>query len=191
MGTLKPLKYIANAHAVGIMFTQHHNVQGRGRGSTQFDGGVDILLDLRRVESEDGEGNDNVRLLEAIGRGVHHKSLIKLTDDGYESLTEIEGALKDITKSARVVLRFMPVIEAEGRTITQLHEVVSGTGKKMSHGTVERAAKELVAATLAYSKGEGGKGDPRRFWRQEPEHQDKEPEAEDEICSSLFSDTKN
>jgi len=112
--TLKPLKHIATTRNLGVVITQHHNVQGRGRGSTQYDGGVDILLDLRPLDSkESGNDNPNVRMLEGIGRGVAFKSYIKLTDEGYETLTAPEGALKDVSKNARIILRFLPVL---GRT---------------------------------------------------------------------------
>jgi hypothetical protein len=67
-GTLAPMKTLAHDQNIAVVFTQHHNVEGRGRGSTQFEAGVDILLDLRPLESgeDDGEGASNVRKLEGI-----------------------------------------------------------------------------------------------------------------------------
>src|SRR5215218_9044697 len=186
--TLKPLKHIATIHNLGVVITQHHNVQGRGRGSTQYDGGVDILLDLRPLDSKESDNdNPNVRMLEGIGRGVGFKTYIKLTDEGYETLTAPEGALKDVSKNARIVLRFLPILEADAVAIAELLRTLDERDIKISRATVERALKELKNEGLAESKGGGTSKDPQRYWRSEPATKDKDDPEDSETESSSSS----
>jgi len=186
--TLKPLKHIATTRNLGVVITQHHNVQGRGRGSTQYDGGVDILLDLRSLDSKESDNdNPNVRMLEGIGRGVGFKTYIKLTDEGYETLAAPAGALKDVSKNARIILRFLPILEAEAIAIAELLKTLEERDIKISRATVERALKELKNEGLAESKGGGTSKDPQRFWRSEPIPKDKDDLADSETRSSSSS----
>lgn len=43
---------------------------------------------------------------------MHHSTLIKLTDDGYEVLNPSEETLTGLGKKARTVMRVLPVLEA-------------------------------------------------------------------------------
>jgi len=171
-----------------VVITQHHNVQGRGRGSTQYDGSVDILLDLRPLDSKESDNdNPNVRMLEGIGRGVGFKTYIKLTDEGYETLTAPSGALKDVSKNARIILRFLPVLEADAVAIAELLKTLEERDIKISRATVDRALKELKNEGLAKSKGGGTSIDPQRFWRSEPAPKDKDDPEDSETRSSSSS----
>jgi|SRR5215204_95829 len=83
--TLRPLKQLAKKLNVGVAFTQHHNTEGRGRGSTQFEGDVDIMLDLYPLpDNSDGDHDPNIRLLKGKGRGkvTFHNLLIKFVESG-------------------------------------------------------------------------------------------------------------
>ena len=186
--TLKPLKHIATTRNLGVVITQHHNVQGRGRGSTQYDGGVDILLDLRPLGSNESDNdNPNVRMLEGIGRGVGFKTYIKLTDEGYETLTAPAGALKDVSKNARMILRFLPILKADAVAIAELLKTLEDRDIKISRATVDRALKELKHEGFAESKGRGTSTDPQRFWRSEPAPKDKDNPEDSETEPSSSS----
>jgi hypothetical protein len=186
--TLKPLKHIATTRNLGVVITQHHNVQGRGRGSTQYDGGVDILLDLRPLGSNESDNdNPNVRVLEGIGRGVGFKTYIKLTDEGYETLTAPAGALKDVSKNARIILRFLPILKADAVAIAELLKTLEDRDIKISRATVDRALKELKNEGFAESKGRGTNTDPQRFWRSEPAPKDKDNPEDSETEPSSSS----
>jgi len=174
--TMKALKRLKDS-GIGVCFTQHHNIHGRGRGSTQFEGEVDIVLDLHRLsdKSDDGpEDSDNtVRLLEGIGRGVEHKLYIRLGDDGYEAMNVTEDRLK-IGKNGRLVLRFLPVLKAEAKTIPEVKSALEEATHHMSETTIRRELKKLEDEGLAHKTGEGTKGDPVRFWRSEPKKEETE-----------------
>jgi hypothetical protein len=191
--TLKPLKQLAQSQKVAIVFTQHHNLENRGRGSTQFDGDPDILIDLYTPDQATGDLDHNVRELHARGRGVNYRQLVKFDrENGYVALGPGDETLANLSRKAKTVLRFLPVLEAEARTIAKLLEVLEGAGKRMSRSTIERALVELKNVDLACEKGEGTRSDPARFWRQVPRNRDdsESQETKDTNLSSSFSDTK-
>lgn len=170
-GTIKPLKNLAQSHDVAVVFTQHHNLENRGRGSTQFDAEPDILIDLFAPDQVSGDLDRNMRQLKAKGRGVDYKRLVKFTkEDGYEACDPTDETLSELNRSAKTVLRFLPALEIEARTLNELVEMLEKVGKAMSRATVDRGVNDLMKESLAAEKGEGVKGNPKRFWRCLPPH---------------------
>ncbi|HKG97532.1 MAG TPA: AAA family ATPase, partial [Pyrinomonadaceae bacterium] len=81
---MTPLIDAAQLHNIAVLGIRHANKAGLGRGSTQFEHDVDILLNLKRAE---GNGRDNERVLEGVGRydSIPDKLTIELTEAGYVS----------------------------------------------------------------------------------------------------------
>src|SRR5215204_3982857 len=83
------------------------------------------------------------------------------------------GVLEDISKNARIILRFLPALEADAVAIAELLKTLEERDITISRATVDRALKELKNESLAESKGGGTSKDPQRFWRSEPVLKDK------------------
>jgi len=184
--TIKPLKHLAQSKNIAIVFTQHHNLEGRGRGSTQFDGDPDINIDLLAPDQISGDVDRNVRLLKAIGRGVNFHQFVKFTpDSGYEGLNSSDEDLIAVDRKAKVVLRFLPILEAEARTIKEITSALETAKKPMSEATVRRHLEELKTAELALEKGDGNRGSPYHYWRTEPAPGSLEPHKDDSAVETF------
>src|SRR5215203_3092593 len=80
---MEPLKRAAQSHDLAVLVARHAGKDGKGRGSSQFEAEVDIVVGLKRPE---GNHAENVRQLESIGRYGATKLNIALTKEGYEPL---------------------------------------------------------------------------------------------------------
>jgi putative DNA primase/helicase len=156
---MEPLQAAAQVHNLAVISVRHANKEGGGRGSTQFDHAVDIIINLQRLEDKP----DNVRQLAAVGRysDLPDKLLIELTDDGYRSLGT-DSAVKH-RHAADVIRETVPVGEENKvRYADVIKRVREETG--VSEATAKRAVELLEDSGEIASVG-GGKGKTRHVWR--------------------------
>lgn len=157
---LKPLQEAAREGLAVIAI--HHEKKGggdvgdAGRGSSAFAGAVDIILSLRRPE---GQTSPTVRVLQSLSRfpATPPVQFLELTPTGYEPREE--GGV--VTAAAeKVLLENAPATEAEALPISEL---IKGTDIK--EPTARKAAKKLVSEGQLKETGDGVKGSPRRYWK--------------------------
>lgn len=154
----------AAADGIGIIVVRHERKSGgdigdSGRGSSAFAGAVDIVLSLRRPE---GNAKKSLRVLHALSRFSETPAelLVELTDAGYISLGEPgEAALREAKES---ILAITPDSELEAVSIKELMK-----GAKVPRATAQRAVKELTEEGVMGRVGEGKKGMPFLYFRNE------------------------
>jgi hypothetical protein len=159
---MAPLKVAAQKHGIAVVVARHAGKDGKGRGSSIFEGEADIVLTLGRPE---GNHNQKIRVLEGIGRhdDIPARINIELTDKGYLSLGDDDK------------VAFNKAVEA-------LKDVVPHDPDKAmaEEAILGDAAFEGISRTTARSalnwrmdqgdnpikrEGEGKKGKPYRYWQ--------------------------
>lgn len=154
----------AAADGIGIILVRHERKSGgdigdSGRGSSAFAGAVDMVLSLRRPE---GNAKKTLRVLHALSRFSETPSevLLELTDAGYISLGEpVEAALREAKES---ILSIAPDSEPDAVSIKELTK-----GANVPRATAQRAVKELTDEGAMGRVGEGKKGMPFLYFRNE------------------------
>jgi hypothetical protein len=159
---MAPLKAAAQKDDLAVIVARHAGKDGKGRGSSIFEGEADIVLTLGRPE---GNHKETARVLEGIGRhdDIPAKITIELTDEGYVSLggddkVEFGRALKAL----REMLPQNPDEAMEESAILD-HPAF----ESISRTTARSALKSLMRQGdyPIKRKGEGKKGNPYRYWQ--------------------------
>ena len=163
LAALRPLQEAAGS-GLAVLTIRHDRKSGgsvvdRGRGSSAWGGGCDVLIAMSRPRG----GSDTTRLLEQLGRfdSVPVKLQIDRTTlaDGRHSFIVRDDQVPAVPTREPLAARLRPVLpQAEGDAITasmiaqQVHEPAS---------TVMSALKTMPGIQ---SVGAGRKGDPNRYW---------------------------
>jgi predicted ATP-dependent serine protease len=154
---MTPLIDAAQIHNIAVLSIRHANKAGLGRGSTQFEHDVDILLNLKRVE---GNGRDNERILEGVGRydSIPDKLTIELTENGYVSrgtgsAVPFQLACEGIKENTD----FDPNAPVK---VTELKALVTEE-KGISDATFRRALTKLESEGEIKIVALGGRGNPQ------------------------------
>jgi hypothetical protein len=161
---LQPLQEAAAA-GLAVVAIRHERKGGgeigeSGRGSSAFEGGVDIVVALRRAE-----GNaPSRRVLYGLSRfdETPDELAIELTDMGYVSL----GALSDVAAqdAERAILDLFPRTEAEALRLDDILAAAPTQKRATVQRVITRKSEQGVIARV----GAGRRGDPYRYWRREP-----------------------
>src|SRR5215203_249748 len=158
---LEPLKTAAHAHGLAVLLVHHSGRDSWIRGSSAFDGTVDIITHLSRRE---GQQSESERKLTAIGRCAPLNLNVELTEEGIyvplgsDSRVKFSTAVKAIRKHA-------PRVEAEAKDFDGFVVLVkTASGTEVSKSTIEDATKWLHTQGVLARKGEGVKGDPFKYW---------------------------
>jgi hypothetical protein len=123
------------------------------RGSSAFSGAVDIVLHLRRPESQ---SRPNVRVLEGLSRfDVLEEILIELGDDGvYRVLGD--AAAVEASETRQELLDILPMSPDDGLTMADLGARLDDRKRT----TIQGALKALAAEGTVERTGSGRKGSP-------------------------------
>jgi hypothetical protein len=163
---MSPLKAAAQKHGLAVLVARHAGKDGRGRGSSIFEGEADIVLTLGRPE---GNRKGTARVLEGIGRhdGIPARITIELTDGGYVSLGSDDKI--EFRRAVKAVTDVMPCRPDEAMTE---EEILDAVVEEVSRTTARRTLKELMeqAENPIRREGEGKKGNPYRYWH--PTHEE-------------------
>jgi hypothetical protein len=130
-----------------------------GRGSNALPGAADNIVSLKRVPGR----NDRVRELSVIGRITSTKLLIELTEnDGYKV---VGISAKDYKAKAEPrVFQAIPPNRSEAVTIEELEN-----GTDISRSQIQRLIDQYIRSGQVFSSGDGKKGDPLRYYRNQEE----------------------
>lgn len=141
MEAIRPLEQAA-AGGLAIWYNRHDRKGGgeigeSGRGTSALAGAADILLQLKRADTE---GHPNRRILAGIGRfdGVPDQVVIELTDDGYRSLGNAIAV--EQAKVEAWLTDHLPGPE----TPATVEELRDGLGKIASKSTLDRVLDRMV-----------------------------------------------
>jgi hypothetical protein len=163
---MAPLKAAAHKHNLTVLLARHAGKDGKGRGSSIFEGEADIVLTLGRP---DGNHRETVRVLEGIGRhdDIPSKITIELTDEGYVSQgSDDKIEFNKAVKAIRDVTLHNP-----NEAITENKILDAAAVQGVSRTTLRRALEGLMKQEENPIKriGEGKKNDPYRYWQPSPE----------------------
>jgi hypothetical protein len=168
---LAPLSNAAAEHGLCIVVVHHDrkaggDVYSAARGSSAFQGAVDLIVNLQRPPGGHGA---NVRTLETAGRyadamGSPEPVMIDLdTDGGGYSLLGTGADVKRRTAEELVVSE-APRTQAEAITTRDLHDRIKAAGFEDSKSTFDRAVDAALKAGLLRTEKRGGRGNPSWFW---------------------------
>jgi len=89
------------------------------------------------------------------------------------------------------VLRFLPVLEFDASTVTEIKAKCDGASVTISEQTIRRSLKGLKEQGYAHEKGSGEKNDPKRYWRTEKQFETRveDEQKDDQKWCPTFSDT--
>jgi hypothetical protein len=159
---LAPLKAAAHKYNLAVLLARHAGKDGKGRGSSIFEGEADIVLTLGRPE---GNHKKTVRVLEGIGRhdDIPSRITIELTDKGYVSQGSDDKI--EFNKAVRAIRDVTPHNPNEALTENEILDAAAAQGT--SRTTLRRALEGLMEQdeNLIKWKGKGKKGDPYRYWQ--------------------------
>lgn len=149
----------AQEHNVAMLSIRHANKEGKARGSTQFDHDVDALFELQPYG---GNGNENMRVLEGIGRSddIPSKLSIELRDDGYHNLGSGDSVrFKMAVRAIREVVSTNAETPTHGPALLEKVRDEYGVAEK----TGRRALAWLCDQGDLVRTGEGKRGEPHMF----------------------------
>jgi DNA polymerase I-like protein with 3'-5' exonuclease and polymerase domains len=158
---LEPLKTAAHAHGLAVLLVHHSGRDSWIRGSSAFDGTVDIITHLSRRE---GQQSENERKLTAIGRCEALNLNVELTKEGIYVPLGSDSRVK-FAMAVKAIREHAPRTEFAARDIDGFVRLVKeGSGTDVSKSTIEEATKWLHDQDVLARKGEGVKGDPYKYW---------------------------
>jgi hypothetical protein len=164
---LAPLKAAAHKHNLAVLLARHAGKDGKGRGSSIFEGEADIVLTLGRPE---GNHKKTARVLEGIGRhdDIPSRITIELTDKGYVSQGSDDKI--EFNKAVEAIEEVTP--HSLEKALTEKEILDSPAFKGISRTTARKALEELreQGENLIKRKGKGVKGNPYRYWQ--PSYED-------------------
>lgn len=156
-----PLQRARDA-GLAVLLIRHERKEGgsvgdSGRGSSALSGVVDIVLRLHRPE---GRHPENLRKLEALSRfdGTPPETTIALNSGNYEVLGGSDAVA--LQSAMERLLSVVPVGSAEAMTLDELVEKTECT-----RTTLQSALSHLEDTGFIKRRGEGKRGDPRRYYR--------------------------
>jgi hypothetical protein len=159
---LAPLKAAAHKYNLAVLLARHAGKDGKGRGSSIFEGEADIVLTFGRPE---GKHKETARVLEGIGRhdDIPSRITIELTDKGYVSQGSDDKI--EFNKAVRAIRDVTPHNPNEALTENEILDAAAAQGT--SRTTLRRALEGLMEQdeNLIKWKGKGKKGDPYRYWQ--------------------------
>ena len=163
---MAPLKAAAHKHNLAVLVARHAGKDGKGRGSSIFEGEADIVLTLGGLE---GNHNKRVRVLEGIGRhdDIPSRITIELTDEGYVSQGSDDKI--EFNKAVKAIRDVTPHNPNEAMAENKILDAAAAQGT--SRTTLRRALEGLMEQDENPIKreGEGKKNDPYRYWQPSPE----------------------
>lgn len=163
---LKPLQHAAAKHGITIIIVHHDRKGGgeiheSGRGSSAFNGVVDLILNLRKPG---GGYPSTVRELRSAGRydTIPDTQMIELRNGIYEAL----GSQKDVvTQAARqVALRVAPTSADAAIDMDSMYAQAQTENDSIRRTTFKNAVGMLCSEGLLNQCGSGKKGDPYKFY---------------------------
>jgi AAA domain len=159
---LAPLKAAAHKHNLAVLLARHAGKDGKGRGSSIFEGEADIVLTLGRPE---GNHKKSVRVLEGIGRhdDIPSRITIELTEKGYVAIGSDDKI--EFNKAVKAIRDVAPHNPNEAMTENEVLDAAAAQGT--SRTTLRRAFEGLMEQDENPIKreGEGKKGSPYRYWQ--------------------------
>jgi len=162
-----PLKVAAQKHGLAVIVARHAGKDGKGRGSSIFEGEADIVLTFGRPE---GKHKETARVLEGIGRhdDIPSRITIELTDKGYVSQGSDDKI--EFNKAVEAIEEVTP--HSPEKALTEKEILDNPAFKGISRTTARKALEELreQGENPIKRKGKGVKGDPYRYWQ--PSHED-------------------
>ena len=166
LAAVQPLQEAAAAHDLAIIVVRHErksggNVGDSGRGSSAFAGAVDVIVSIRRPE---GNSRPEIRELHALSRFDVTPDLLimELTEEGYRSL----GTRDDVAaaEAREAILDALPADEVGAMTLDELVRAAP-----VARTTVQQVIGNMLVTGELGSRGQGVRGDPRRYWRSDDE----------------------
>jgi predicted ATP-dependent serine protease len=159
---MAPLKVAAQKHGLAVIVARHAGKDGKGRGSSIFEGEADIVLTLGRPE---GNHKETARVLEGIGRhdDIPSRIIIELTDEGYVSIGSDDKI--EFNKAVKAIRSVTPHNPSEAMTENEI--VNAATDEDLSRSTIRRALRWLMeqGENAIMREGKGKKGSPYRYWQ--------------------------
>jgi len=162
---MRHLTYLAQTFDIGIIHSRHAGKNGRGRGSSLFDGEADVCILLKRP---DGNHAKNIRKLEAIGRHGEWELNVELTDGEYMALGTDERI--EFNRAVGLIKDALPLlgIDVPGKTEKELSEELEG---KVGKTTLNEARNWLVEREIVVgaTRSEWNKRGPKpmEYWKRE------------------------
>ena len=162
---LAPLKVAAHKHNLAVLLARHAGKDGKGRGSSIFEGEADIVLTLGRTEVNHSK---TVRVLEGIGRydDIPSRITIELTKKGYVSQGSDDKI--EFNKAVKAMRDVAPHNPNEAMTENKIEYAVAA--QDLSRTTIRRALKRLSEQEKNPIRREvkGVKKGPYRYWQPSP-----------------------
>jgi len=166
---MAPLKEAAG-RGLAVVYLRHDRKSGgevgqSGRGSSQFGGDADQLIQISRPSGNDAR--PTVRVLEAIGRfgdDTPAKVNIELHNEEYRVLGDAAAFARE--NAMRTVCEVLPATPSEA--IESSEVVTRATDKGCKRTAVTSALKDLAEANTIVRIGAGKKGDPHRYYKPLP-----------------------
>jgi DNA polymerase-1 len=158
---LEPLKNAAHSHGLAVLLVHHSGRDSWIRGSSAFDGTVDIITYLARRE---GQQDESERKLTVLGRCNPLNLNVQLTEEGVYVPLGSDSRVKFST-AVKAIREHAPRTEFAARDIDGFVKLVKhGSGTDVSKSTIEDAAKWLHGQGVLSRTGEGVKGNPFKYW---------------------------
>lgn len=159
---MAPLKDAAQKHGLAVVVARHAGKDGKGRGSSIFEGEADIILTLGRPQ---GNHKETARVLEGIGRhdDIPSRTTIELTNDGYVSFGNDDKI--EFLRAVEAIRAITP--HDLTRALTEKEILDASAAQGCSRTTLKRALESLTTQTenSVKQEGEGKKGNPYRYWQ--------------------------
>jgi hypothetical protein len=169
---LAPLSNAAAEHGLCFVVVHHDrkaggDVYSAARGSSAFQGAVDLIANLQRPPGGHGP---NARQLETAGRyadalGSPEPLMIELDTEGgtgYRALGTGSDVRRRTAEEAAVMEA--PGTEDAAVTLDALHDRAREAGVKSSRRTFRRAVDTAVERRILKRRRLGGKGNPWGYW---------------------------
>ncbi len=159
---IEPLEAAA-AHGFAVLVIRHDRKSGgelgdSARGSSAFDGAADIILNLRRANTE---GHESRRTLLGVGRfdDVPSQLTIEIQGGHYAVLGDTAAIERDETKS-----RLLDVLPGVSADPIREDDVLARLGTEAKRSTVRRALNDLVGdASVERISGLGTRGTAKGY----------------------------
>ncbi len=159
---IEPLEAAA-AHGFAVLVIRHDRKSGgelgdSARGSSAFGGAADIILNLRRANTE---GHESRRTLLGVGRfdDVPSQLTIEIQGGHYAVLGDTAAIERDETKS-----RLLDVLPGVSADPIREDDVLARLGTEAKRSTVRRALNDLVGdASVERISGLGTRGTAKGY----------------------------
>jgi len=153
------VRRVAQTHDIAVMVIRHSGKSGKGRGSSAFEGVVDIVVDYKRPDGHDS--TSPTRVIDSMGRwdASNFRTNVERTEDGFEDRGS-SGRIKH-QRAALEILNNTPTDPEAAISRTELEKRIPGVAKE----TIKRVLKDLIDKESIFEVGAGKKGDPLRYYK--------------------------